>query len=222
MIGARSPRAPRLGRRIVPVEPLAAGDRRTQSRRVVRPGKPIRIAARHSPRRASRTAACSCRCRPHRSPDAPTADRGGNRRRRVPSSRLVAEILAPVRAVGDLRRRPEHRRALRRPASQSASTNGKCVVLVAQRGQPAQLRADQERIDAAGRRRQLRIVQHEAPVAPVAGEPEKSIVFADAGKLAAAARRRRNASTCARAAAVRSADPGISGAGSQVMRPRQG
>ena len=129
--------APRLEGRIIPVETLAAGDRCAQSGRIIRPGKPIGIAGRivrvapvrqrHVIVDADRV---DIRMRPQRiEVEIDVADA---------VERMVAEIFAPVGAVGDLRRRPEHRAHL---AGQRAERldEGEIVVLVAQRGQPAQL-----------------------------------------------------------------------------------
>jgi hypothetical protein len=52
--------------------------------------------------------------------------------------RMVAEILAPVGAIGDLRRQPKHRAHLARQRAERLD-EGEIVILVAQRGEPAHL-----------------------------------------------------------------------------------
>ena len=100
-------------------------------------------------------------------PRAPRADRDGRATSPAAVGRVMAEIFGPVGA---------HSRswspAPRMPRTSAASVaqrldEGIGVGAVAQRRQPAQLRADQEGVDAAGRQRQMRIVQDQPAIAPV-------------------------------------------------------
>ncbi len=70
------------GAGIEPVEAFAARDVRLQVGPVVDRGPALGRVEHGRTRRASPTAACSCRCRRNRSPDRPRADRGGRTRRR--------------------------------------------------------------------------------------------------------------------------------------------
>src|SRR5262245_13433157 len=80
---------------------------------------------------------------------------------------MVAEIFGPIGAIGDLRRRPQD---CSRPARQIAQLldERELVVLVPQRRQPAKFRTDQESVDPACDGRQMRKMENEATIAPVA------------------------------------------------------
>ena len=77
-------------------------------------------------------------------------------------------VFGPVGAVGDDRAAADDRlhvgRELGKPRHRRIDAGRR-----AHARQAAQLRADQERIDAAGVGRELRVVQHHAPVAPAVG-----------------------------------------------------
>lgn len=104
---------------------------------------------------------------------------------------LVAEILAPIGAIGDRRLRREN---LSRIGGQRAKLlhERESTRAVAQRGQAAQLGPDQEGVDATRRLGQIGEVQHEAAVAPVARRARKAdrvLLSGEVARLRVAAER---------------------------------
>ena len=205
--------------RIVPVEALAGGDHRLQAGGIARRLETVRIAA-------GEIAVAPVGER-HVVVDADGID-GGRGPERIeievdvarPVVRVIAEIFAPVRTVGDGGAAAPGPPSPRRPGRRARATKGKAFALVAQLRQSAQLRADDEAVHPAGGRREMGIVQHHAPVAEIAA-PIGDAVAADIEV-------RRRCGAAERLGPGRAPRPSgrrcraRPGAGSQVMRPRHG
>ena len=139
---------------IIPVEPLSRRDRAAEGAHIVRAGHAVGIAVcgipvapvgkRHIVVDAD---GVDIRARPER------IEMEEHVARTV--RRLVTEIFAPVRRIGQLHRRPQYRPHIARQPHQFLD-KGKGIILVSQRRQPSQLRADQESVHPASPGRQRR------------------------------------------------------------------
>ncbi|MNS45111.1 hypothetical protein D3C72_775710 [compost metagenome] len=157
---------PILGAGVIPVEVLAARDLHRQIGRVRRPLERLRI----------QPAVARAPVAQRRIPvDADVIDVGIGPQRVQMEPRLAvllpAEILRPVRRIGQLHPRPDHRPTLRRQRPELRRRR-KAAAGVARPRQPPHLRADQQAVRTFFRRHP-RIVQRQPPQAPAARRPEQ-------------------------------------------------
>lgn len=148
---------------IVPVEPFPAGDVGRKVCRVVRrvPVRRVRVRIAVAPVAERHVVVDADRIDRQRSPKRIEVEQLVARG----VGRLVARIFRPVGGVGEFRRAADHGAHICRQRHQRIDER-EAVGCPAHRRQPAHLRADDEGVDPARRRRQLRVVQRHAPVVP--------------------------------------------------------
>src|SRR5690606_38822061 len=97
--------------------------------------------------------------------------------------RMVPELLAPVGAIGQFRRRPDHAAHVGRERAKGLNER-EGTGFVPKRGEPAQFATEQEGIDTTGRDSEVSVVKDEAPVAPIVCNSRKYDRIGSGGKLA--------------------------------------